>query len=198
MEGSFNRLKNSLRKLPGLGAKSAERIAAHLCLEDRAGAQELLSALGDALESVSPCPSCMGLAEDGKECQICANPARDASMLCVVEKSSDVEAIEKSGAWRGKYMVLGGKLSPLHKVGPEKLNFASLENRLEKDGVKEILLALSNDIEGEATCHYIRERIAGPMGVSVTRIGFGLPSGSQLGFADAVTIKNALDSRRSF
>lgn len=198
MGESFDRLKNSLKKLPGLGAKSAERMAAHLCLESPQSARELVELLSDALEKITPCPKCMGLAESGEQCRICANPARDSSRICVVERNADIEAIERAGAWTGKYLVLGGKLSPLHKIGPEKLNLKLLSERIELDGVREILLALSNDIEGEATCHYIRERIVGAREIALTRIGFGLPNGSQLGFADSVTIKNALDSRRNF
>lgn len=198
MGESFDRLKNSLKKLPALGAKSAERLAAHLCIENPAAARALLTALADALENVSPCPECMGLSERGEPCKICANPARDNSKICVVERACDIDAIEKSGAWNGKYMVLGGKLSPLHKIGPEKLNLAKLAERVESGQIREILLALSNDIEGEATCHYIRERIVRTQDICLTRIGFGLPSGSQLGFADSVTIKNALDAKKSF
>ena len=118
--------------------------------------------------------------------------------MCVVEKASDIAAIEKSGAWRGKYHVLGGKLSPIKKIGPDKLNLASLARRAEESGITEIILALSNDIEAEATCHYIQERVAAPRGIRLTRIGFGLPSGSQLGFADSDTIKSALESRKAF
>lgn len=198
MGESFDRLKNSLKKLPGLGSKSAERVAAYLCLENTCAARELLEELQEALANITPCPLCMGLSENGDPCKICSNPVRDSSKICIVEKSADIEAIEKSGAWNGKYLVLGGKLSPLHKVGPEKLNLKKLSERVEKDEVREILLALANDIEGEATCHYIRERIVANREISLTRIGFGLPSGSQLGFADSVTIKNALDARKNF
>jgi len=151
-----------------------------------------------ALEHVTPCPVCMGLSEDGKLCKICGDNSRNDTVVCVVEKPADIEAIEKSGAWRGKYHVLGGKLSPLKKIGPEKLNIASLAKRIESGEIEEIILALSNDIEGEATCHYIQERIIADKNIRLSRIGFGLPSGSQLGFADAGTIKSAIDSRKSF
>lgn len=198
MSTSFDNLKNALKKLPGMGAKSAERMAVFLTLENRKHASDIADAIQSALRHVTPCPVCMGLSEDGKICDICADNSRSDKSVCVVEKSADIDAIEKSGAWRGKYHVLGGKLSPLKKVGPEKLNLASLSNRLAEGEIEEIILALSNDIEGEATCHYIQERIISSRPIRLTRIGFGLPSGSQLGFADSGTIKSAIDSRKNF
>ena len=198
MSQSFEKLKNVLKKMPGLGFKSAERIALHLALESKSDANELVLALTEASERISECPLCFGLSEDGELCNTCKDTSRDSSKICVVERASDISSIEKSGAWRGRYHVLGGKLSPLHKIGPEKLKFRELSERLNQDGVDEILLALSNDIEAEATCHYIRERIVGSRDIKITRIGFGLPSGSQLGFADSVTIKSALDARKPF
>lgn len=198
MSKSFDRLKNALKKLPGTGQKSAERMAMHLALENRADALEIAEAITAALGRITPCPECFGLAENGQRCEICADASRISDALCVVEKASDIAAIEKSGAWRGKYHVLGGKLSPLKKIGPEKLNLAALSKRVYESGITEIILALSNDIEAEATCHYIQERIAAPRAVRLTRIGFGLPSGSQLGFADSGTIKSALESRKLF
>ena len=198
MSKSFDRLKNALKKLPGTGQKSAERMAMHLALENRADALEIAEAITAALGRITPCPECFGLSENGQLCEICADASRISDALCVVEKASDIAAIEKSGAWRGKYHVLGGKLSPLKKIGPEKLNLAALSKRVDESGITEIILALSNDIGAEATCHYIQERIAAPRAVRLTRIGFGLPSGSQLGFADSGTIKSALESRKLF
>lgn len=198
MSKSFDRLKNALKKLPGTGQKSAERMAMHLALENRADALEIAEAITAALGRITPCPECFGLSENGQLCEICTDASRISDALCVVEKASDIAAIEKSGAWRGKYHVLGGKLSPLKKIGPEKLNLAALSKRVDESGITEIILALSNDIEAEATCHYIQERIAAPRAVRLTRIGFGLPSGSQLGFADSGTIKSALESRKLF
>ncbi len=198
MSESFDKLKSALKKLPGTGLKSAERMALHLAMEDRNSAQEIANAILSALERVTPCPVCGGLSENGELCMICANPARVESSICVVERASDIDAIEKSGAWNGKYHVLGGKLSPLKKIGADKLNMENLRKRVDSGVVDEIMLALSNDIEGKATCLYIQERIASTKAIRLTRIGFGLPSGSQLGFADADTIKNALDSRKSF
>ena len=178
MSESFEKLKSALRKLPGTGMKSAERMALHLALENQADARAIASAIITALDS--------------------KNPARTETAICVVERASDIDAIEKSGAWRGRYHVLGGKLSPLKKIGADKLNMESLAKRLDGGEVEEIMLALSNDIEGKATCLFIQDHIVGSKPVRLTRIGFGLPSGSQLGFADSETIKNALDSRKSF
>ena len=198
MGESFEKLKSALKKLPGTGAKSAERMAVHLMLEDRNAAREIAAAIVSALESVEPCPVCGGLSEGGEPCHICSNAARSGAAVCVVERAGDIEAIEKSGAWGGKYHVLGGKLSPLKKIGADKLNMESLRRRIDGGEIEEIMLALSNDIEGRATCMYIQEHIVGSKPVRLTRIGFGLPSGSQLGYADADTIKNALDSRKNF
>ena len=198
MSESFEKLKSALRKLPGTGLKSAERMALHLALENQADARNIASAIISALEHITSCPICGGLSEDGKVCHICENSARTESSICVVERASDIDAIEKSGAWSGKYHVLGGKLSPLKKIGADKLNMSLLAKRVENGGVEEIMLALSNDIEGKATCLYIQDHIVGSKPIRLTRIGFGFPSGCQLGFADSDTIKNALDSRKSF
>ena len=197
MSESFENLKRSLKILPGLGLKSAESIALYLALENKAAAENLISTLKSALENITPCPECGGLSEKEQLCKICADASRNSSAICVVEKSSDINAIEKSGAWRGKYHVVGGKLSPMRKITPDKLNINSLIEKVENGGITEIMLALSNDIEGEATCHYIQDKLS-PFNVSLTRIGFGLPSGSQLAFADSNTIKSAMNSRKNF
>ena len=198
MGEAFDRLKNALRKLPGLGLKGSERMALHLVLEGRGEAADIAQAINAALEVVTPCPKCFGLSENGLACRICSDPSRDASMLCVVERAGDIDAVEKSGAWRGRYHVLGGKLSPMRKVGPDNLRLDELAQKVSGGGISEIMLALSNDAEGEATCYYIQERIVGGRDIKLTRIGFGLPSGSQLGFADSGTIRSALDSRKPF
>ena len=198
MSESFDRLVRALRKLPGLGAKSAERMALHLALERQDEAREIAAAISTALGRVTPCPECAGLSEDGELCAICGNPGRRQDAICIVERSSDIAAIEKSGAWRGVYHVLGGKLSPIKNIGVGDLNFKQLESRVASGEVCEIVLALSNDIEGEATCHYVMKKFENVGNLRLTRIGFGLPSGSQLGFADSGTIKSALDSRKNF
>lgn len=194
----FDNLRKVLKKLPATGAKSAERMALYLALEDQNSAREIAQTILSALEHITPCPECAGLSEDGNLCAICSNVGRNGSAICVVEKASDIDAIEKSGAWTGKYHVLGGKLSPLKRITPDKLNMESLRARIANGDIEEIMLALSNDIEGKATCLYIQDHIVGTNPIKLTRIGFGLPSGSQLGFADADTIKNALDSRKNF
>lgn len=198
MPGAFEELCASLSRLPGMGRKGAERIALHLAFAGRADAEALARALASVLERVTPCPVCCGVSEGGEPCRICSDPSRSGGSVCVVESAADVAAIEKSGAWRGSYHVLGGKLSPIKNIGPQSLNLAALERRAASGEVSEMILALSNDIEGEATCHYISKKIAAPLGVTLTRIGFGLPSGSQLGFADTGTIRSALDSRKNF
>lgn len=197
MSESFERLKSALKKLPGLGNRSAERIALHLCVENPAEARALLAAAEDALRVISPCPVCGNVSENGARCPICADSTRIAGLVCVIERASDIGAIERSGAWRGRYHVLGGKLSPLKRVGPDELNLRAFAKRLADGEISEVILALSNDIEGEATCHYIQERIIGALPIKITRIGFGLPSGSQLGFADPNTIKSALEARKT-
>ena len=185
-------------RLPGMGRKSAERIALHLAFADRAQAQALIESLRLALDTLTPCPKCCGISENSGLCEICSDSSRNLSSVCLVESASDMAAIEKSGAWRGSYHVLGGKISPIKDIKPSDLNFGSLEKRADAGEISEIVLALSNDIEGEATCHYIAQKIAAPRGIKVSRIGFGLPSGSQLGFADTGTIKSALASRKNF
>ena len=197
MSESFENLKRSLKNLPSLGLKSAESIALYLALENKASAEDLLSTLKIAVENITPCPECGGLSEKNQLCKICTDTSRNNSAICVVEKSSDINAIEKSGAWRGKYHVVGGKLSPMRKITPEKLNINTLIEKVQKGRISEIMLALSNDIEGEATCHYIQDKLQ-PYNVSLTRIGFGLPSGSQLAFADSNTIKSAMNARKNF
>lgn len=197
MSDSFEQLCKVLAKLPGFGKKSAERAALHLAFA-KTDADNLLSALSLVRERITPCPECCGVSEDGKLCAICADNARGREVLCLVESAGDLAAIEKTGAWRGRYHVLGAKLSPIKNIGPDALNLTALESRLERGEIKEIILALSNDIEGEATCHYICAKYADIYDVKFTRIGFGLPSGSQLGFADTSTIKSALDARKNF
>ncbi len=198
MSESFENLKKSLKVLPGLGLKSAESVALYLALENKVAAENLINALQRATELITPCPECGGLSENSMPCKICADVSRNSASICVVEKSSDIYAIEKSGAWRGKYHVVGGKLSPMHKITPDKLNIKNLIEKVENGGVSEIMFALSNDIEGEATCHYIQDKLQHFENVTLTRIGFGLPSGSQLAFADANTIKSAMNARKNF
>ena len=198
MTPSFDKLQKHLKQLPGVGYRSAERIALNLLVEKPARLPALVEALEEAARSVRRCSRCGNLAE-GELCPICADERRDASVVCVVEHVPDLVALERSGAYRGTYHVLHGKLSPIHGVGPEDLNFASLLARVANGPVRELILALSNDVEGEATCHYLTEQLtASGKKVIVTRIGFGLPSGGGVLYADSVTLKSALEGRRNY
>ena len=198
MTPSFDKLQKHLKQLPGVGYRSAERIALNLLVEKPARLPALVEALEEAARSVRRCSRCGNLAE-GELCPICADERRDASVVCVVEHVPDLVALERSGAYRGTYHVLHGKLSPIHGVGPEDLNFASLLARVANGPVRELILALSNDVEGEATCHYLTEQLtASGKTVKVTRIGFGLPSGGGVLYADSVTLKSALEGRRNY
>ncbi len=197
MTPAFERLQQQLKKLPGLGFRSSERIALHLLVEKPERLAELVRALEEAAGAVKRCPRCGNLAE-GESCAICADERRDSRVVCVVEHVPDLVAIERSGAFRGRYHVLHGKLSPMQGVGPGDLNLAGLGARIEAGEVEELILALPNDVEGEATCHYILEHLPAGREVKTTRIGFGLPSGGGVLYADAVTLKSALEGRRGY
>ncbi len=197
MTPSFDQLVKQLKKLPGLGYRSAERIALHLLVEQPDELQAVVEALDMAAKNVRRCECCGNLAED-ELCGVCQSDKRDSSLLCVVEQVPDLMAFESSGAFNGVYHVLHGKLSPIRGRGPDQLNLASLKERLESGDIEEIILALSNDIEGEATCHFIQEQVVGDLPVKATRIGFGLPSGGGVLYADQVTLKSALQGRRDF
>lgn len=197
MTPAFEKLQKHLKQLPGLGYRSAERIALHLLVEKPARLPALVQALEEAARAVRRCERCGNLAE-GDRCEICADARRDPAIVCVVEQVPDLVAIERSGAYRGTYHVLHGKLSPIHGVAPEDLNFDSLRRRLEAEPIDELILALSNDVEGEATCHFITQQLPSDRAVTVTRIGFGLPSGGGVLYADSTTLKSALDGRRGY
>jgi recombination protein RecR len=194
---AFDRLQEALRKLPGVGYRSSERIALHLLVGKPDQLATLVEALGEASRSIHRCSRCGNLSEDTL-CSVCADPRRDQRSVCVVEHVPDLVAIERSGSWRSGYHVLHGKLSPLHGVGPDDLNISSLIARVVAGEIDEIVLALPNDVEGEATCHYLQERLPSDRDVRVTRIGFGIPCGGGVLYADSVTLKSALDNRRAF
>lgn len=196
MTPAFEELQRLLKGLPGIGYRSAERIALNLLVEKPTRLPELIRALEQAAKSVRRCERCGNLAEQ-ELCAICGDERRSATQVCVVETVSDLVAVERSGAYRGQYHVLHGKLSPIRGVDPEDLNLSTLLARLRAGGVEELILALSNDVEGEATCHYLTEQAAGAK-VKITRIGFGLPSGGGVVYADAVTLKNAMEARREY
>lgn len=194
---AFEKLQQHLKQLPGIGYRSAERIALHLLVEKPARLPSLVHALEEASRAVRRCERCGNLAES-ELCDVCADPKRDQSLVCVIEQVPDLVAIERSGAFRGTYHVLHGRLSPIHGVGPEDLNFEALRRRIESGEIGELILALSNDVEGEATCHFITQHLPAGRPVNVTRIGFGLPSGGGVLYADSVTLKSALEGRRSY
>ena len=197
MPGVFENLQMALRKLPGIGYRSSERIALHLLVGRPDQIKTLVGALEEASRVIRRCSRCGNLSEDDL-CDICSNPKRDHRSVCVVENVPDLVAIERSGSWMGGYHVLHGKLSPLHGVGPDDLNLASLRARIESGDVDELVLALSNDVEGEATCHYLQGNLPQGREIRVTRIGFGIPSGGGVTYADSVTLRSALESRRAF
>ncbi|MBA3563149.1 MAG: recombination protein RecR [Gammaproteobacteria bacterium] len=189
------RLIDTLRCLPGVGPKSAQRMAFHLLERDRDGARELARALGDAAERVGHCANCRMFAETGL-CAICASANRDASTICVVESPADVAAVEHSAGYSGRYFVLMGHLSPLDGIGPQELSLELLEARLAGGEVRELILATNPTVEGEATAHYIAE-LAQRHGVTATRIAHGVPIGGELEYVDGGTLSHAFAGRRA-
>ena len=183
-----------LAKLPGVGPRSAGRIALHLVQAEKGSVQQLADLIVAAREKVHLCEICGALTEKSP-CGICTDARRDASLVCVVEKAVDILSIEKSGTFRGKFHVLGGKISPLDGVEPDDLHIAGLETRLTREPVKEVVIALGTDVEGDATSHYLAKRLARP-GLKISRIAYGLPAGSGLEFADELTLNRALEGRR--
>ena len=184
----------ALNKLPGVGPRSAERMALHLVQNDPGAVRALAQAMVQARERIKACPNCGALTEE-TPCAICTDQRRDAELVCVVERPVDILSIEKAGTFRGRFHVLGGKISPLNGIEPEDLRIAELENRLEREPIKEVVLALATDVEGDATSFYLAKRLHGK-GVKVTRIAHGLPAGSGLEFADELTLSRALEGRR--
>jgi len=184
----------ALSKLPGIGPRSAERIALHLVQAEVGSVKQLAETILNAREHVKLCEICGSLTENSP-CEICTDPRRDSSLICVIEPPVDIISIEKSGTFRGKYHVLGGKISPLDGVQPEDLRISALEKRLAIEPVKEIVIALGTDVEGDATSFYLGKRLARP-GLTITRIAHGLPAGSGLEFADELTLSRALEGRR--
>ena len=183
-----------LHKLPGIGPRSAERIALHLAQADSAAVKHLADTIVHAREKIHFCTTCGALTEKSP-CSICADARRDASLVCVVERAVDILSIEKSGTYRGKFHVLGGTISPLDGVEPEDLRIAELEKRLKQEPIKEIVIALGTDVEGDATSHYLAKRLT-RKGLKISRIAYGLPAGSGLEFADELTLSRALEGRR--
>lgn len=196
-QGAIGRLLAELGKLPGIGPKSAERIA-HFLLgsADRSAMQHLIDALSDVKAHVHPCEQCFNLTEEDR-CSICRDARRDASILCVVEQPRDVATLERTGIYRGLYHVLQGRLAPLENMGPEKLTLDALVARVHDGNVKEVLLATNPTLEGDGTSLYISNLLAGA-NVKLTRLARGVPSGSALDFANPQMLADAIEDRRVF
>jgi len=188
-------LIDALRTLPGVGPKSAQRMAFHLLQEGRPGANALAAALTGALAAVKRCSRCRMLTET-EFCEICSSPRRDAALLCVVESPADVVAIESSGSYRGRYFVLMGHLSPLDGIGPEQIGVRELEVLLGEPQLRELILATNPTVEGEATAHFLSE-VARRRGIAATRIAHGVPIGGELEYVDGGTLAHALAGRQS-
>jgi recombination protein RecR len=190
------RLVETLARLPGIGRKSALRLALHLLAGSPVELDRLSAALAGVREAVSACQVC-GHLTDIQPCMLCTNPRRDGHALCVIEEPTDLLGIERSGSFSGRYHVLGGVLSPLSGVGPESLNIEALMRRLRApdSAIREVIIATNPTPEGDATAAYLRDRIA-PLGIQVTRIAYGLPQGGDLEYLDGLTIRRALENRR--
>lgn len=191
---ALDELLEALQRLPGVGPKSARRMVHHLIERDREGVQRLTRSLERALREVRHCGRCNDLTER-EICSICSSRHRDQSLVCVVESPTDVTAIEQAASYNGTYYVLLGRLSPLDGIGPEDLNFDGLERRA-KEGVQEVIVATNATVEGEATAHYIQDRLT-PYGVHITRLAHGVPLGGELEFLDGSTLDQALMRRYS-
>ncbi len=192
---TIDQLIDALRILPGVGVKSAQRMALQLLEKDRDAARKLASAIDEAATKVGRCAQCRTLTEHDI-CDICSNPNRSDSQLCVVESPADLYAIEQAGGYRGKYFVLLGHLSPIDGVGPEQLGIDKLIERLQSNQVKELILATNLTVEGEATAHFIADK-AKALGVQVSRIAYGVPMGGELEYVDGGTLNMALQSRKT-
>ena len=188
------RLVEQLQKLPGIGAKGAQRLAFHLLRNPREEAERLCDAIRDVKERVTYCSVCNNIT-DVDPCTFCTGPSRDQRVICVVEEPQNVTAVEKTREFRGTYHVLMGALSPLHGVGPEELKIKGLLGRVGQGSVDEVILATNPTVEGEATAFYLA-RLLKPLGVRVTRIAMGIPVGSDLEYADEVTMTRAMEGRR--
>jgi recombination protein RecR len=192
----LERLIQELSRLPGIGPKTAQRLAFHLLRVDRQRAESLALAIGDVKARIGYCERCYNIAE-GPLCAICSSPRRDATVLCVVESALDVLAVERTSEFNGLYFVLHGVISPIDGIGPDQLHMPQLLDRVRDEGVTEVIVATDADIEGEATAVYLQRSLI-PSGVKVTRPAHGLPVGGDLEYADELTLARALAGRRSF
>jgi len=192
----LERLMTELAKLPGVGRKTAQRFAMHLLKVPPADVLALSRALAEVREKIRLCSVCFNFAE-GDLCLVCSDPRRERTIVCVVEEAVDVLSLERTNAFRGLYHVLGGALSPLKDVGPDDLRLAELLERVRTGGVREVILATSPNVEGEATAVYLA-RLLKPLGVATTRLAQGLPAGADLEFTDDLTLQRALENRRDY
>ena len=188
-------LYEQLRRLPGVGSKTAMRLAYHIIDMPEGEVQQLAEALSSAKKSIHYCSQCYNLT-DGEKCAICSDPSRDSFTICVVEQPQDIAAMERSHGYNGLYHVLHGVLSPLDGIGPDKLKIRELFQRLQRESISEIIIATNSDVEGEATATYLAQLLK-PIGITVSRIAHGLPMGGDLEYADEVTLSKALENRRA-
>ncbi len=191
---ALQKLLDELERLPGIGSKSAQRIAYWMMNTDRATVMRLAEAIAEVKDTVHFCSRCFNYAE-GDLCEICQSDKRDTSLICVVSEPRDIAAIERTGAFDGVYHVLGGELSPMEGIGPDELHVADLLRRLASEDVREIVLATNPNVEGETTAAYIA-RLVKPLGLTVTRLASGMPVGGELDFVDEVTLGRAIEARR--
>ena len=195
-EGIIQDLIDELGRLPGVGPKSAQRIAFHIIQSDRVDVTRLAEILKTVKERVKFCTTCGNISEE-ELCRICKDPRRDNSSICVVEESKDVLAIEKTREFKGKYHVLGGAISPIDGIGPENLRIKELMTRLAQTQINEVIIATDPNLEGEATATYLT-RLIKPLGIKVSRLASGLPVGGDLEYADEITLGRAFEGRRSY
>lgn len=188
-------LIDELGRLPGIGPKSAQRIAFHLLKSDRVDATRLADAVIAMKDNVSFCERCFNMAE-GQECKICTDPERDSSLLCVVEEPKDIAALEKTGAFKGRYHVLLGAINPLEGIGPESLKIRELALRVASEDITEVILCMNPNLEGETTAAFIASKVLQPFEVKVSRLASGLPVGGDLEYADELTLGRAIEGRR--
>jgi recombination protein RecR len=193
---SIRKLIRNIARLPGIGEKTAERLTMYLLKAPRAEVENLAQSMVELRQRVRLCRQCFSLSDD-ELCDICRNSAREDSLLCVVEQPADMVSIEKSGAFSGKYFILGGVLSPMNGVGPEEIRIPELMRRIETQTLQELVLATSTTVEGESTAAFIAERLK-DKGIRVTRIASGVPIGGDLKYVDQVTLKKAMEGRRDF
>ncbi len=194
-EGAIQDLIDELGRLPGVGPKSAQRIAFHILQSESVDIQRLVEAIREVKEKVKFCEICGNVSEE-VQCRICRDPKRELHAICVVEESKDVQAIEKTREFRGRYHVLGGAISPIEGIGPENLRIKELMTRLADGAVTEVILATDPNLEGEATATYLA-RLIKPLGLTVSRLASGLPVGGDLEYADEVTLGRAFEGRRT-